>query len=231
MNPVDIKELQNQIAYQFNDPELLQTALTHRSSLNEQGIKLSNERLEFLGDAVLELVITDFLYHARPNDPEGILTAGRSAIVKTESLAAIARNINLGQYLRMSKGETMTGGRENNAILENSLEALIGAIYKDGGLDKAHDFIYAFIIPHAKNILTKNQLKDPKSLLQEKVQSQGLTSPNYQVVTETGPDHDKTFEVAVSINGQESGRGKGKSKQEAEQQAAQKALNLDQNQG
>ncbi len=224
MNPQDINLLQDKIQYHFKDQDLLSLALTHRSSLNEQGIKESNERLEFLGDAVLELLITNYLFNERPNDPEGLLTAARSAVVKTESLANVAKSIDLGSYLHMSKGEAMSGGRENNSTLENTVEALIGAIFKDGGLPAAAAFVNLSIIPLAKEILSKNQLKDPKSLLQERVQSQGLVSPNYQVVTQTGPDHDKTFEVSVSVDNKELGRGTGKSKQEAEQQAAQQAL-------
>ncbi len=126
----------------------------------------------------------------------------------------------------MSKGEAMGGGRENSSLLENSLEALIGAVFKDGGLEHAAHFIAKFIIPQAKEILTQNELKDPKSLYQEKIQSQGLVSPVYKVVSQEGPDHEKIFEVAVFVNDQETGRGKGRSKQEAEQQAAKKAQNL-----
>ncbi len=226
MNPADLTTLQKSLNYDFKDSQLLTTALTHRSSLNEQGVKESNERLEFLGDAVLEMVITNYLYQARPDEPEGFLTAARSAVVRTESLAEIARSINLGSYLRMSKGEAMGGGRENPSILENTVEALIGAIFKDGGLEKASDFIYRFIVPQAQIILTKKELKDAKSLYQEKIQSQGLFSPQYKVISQAGPDHNKTFEVAVFVDNQETGRGKGKSKQEAEQLAAQKALGL-----
>ncbi|MFZ2202555.1 MAG: ribonuclease III [Microgenomates group bacterium] len=226
MNPADLTTLQKSLNYDFKDSQLLATALTHRSSLNEQGVKESNERLEFLGDAVLEMVITNYLYQARPDEPEGFLTAARSAVVRTESLAEIARSINLGSYLRMSKGEAMGGGRENPSILENTVEALIGAIFKDGGLEKASDFIYRFIVPQAQIILTKKELKDAKSLYQEKIQSQGLFSPQYKVISQAGPDHNKTFEVAVFVDNQETGRGKGKSKQEAEQLAAQKALGL-----
>lgn len=227
MNPDNFSDLQKRIEYTFKNPSILTTALTHRSSLNEQGVKESNERLEFLGDAVLELVITNFLYESRPDDPEGFLTAARSAIVRTESLSRVAEQIKLGEEIHMSKGEATGGGRENPSILENSLEALIGAIFKDSGLEHASHFIAKFIIPQAKEILSQKELKDPKSLYQEKVQSQGLVSPIYKVVSEQGPDHDKTFEVAVYVNDQEMGRGKGRSKQEAEQQAAKKALNLE----
>lgn len=224
MNPNNHTDFQERIGYFFKEQSLLAVALTHRSSLNEQGTKESNERLEFLGDAVLELFITNFLYENRPNDPEGFLTAARSAIVRTESLSKVARDIRLGEELRMSKGEAMGGGRENPSLLENSLEALIGAIYKDGGLEHAGHFIAKFILPKAKEVLSQKELKDPKSLYQEKIQSQGLVSPAYKVISEEGPDHSKTFEVAVYVNELETGRGRGRSKQEAEQQAAQKAL-------
>ena len=226
MNPPDLTTLQKKLNYDFSDPALLETALTHRSSLNEQGVKESNERLEFLGDAVLEMIITNYLYQEKPHESEGFLTAARSAVVRTESLAEIAKSIDLGTFLRMSKGEAMGGGRENPSILENTVEALIGAIFKDGGLTKASDFIHRFIVPSAQKILTKNELKDAKSLYQEKIQSLGLVSPAYKVSSEEGPDHNKIFEVAVFVDNKETGRGKGKSKQEAEQQAAQKALGL-----
>lgn len=221
-----LTKLQDNIEYHFKDPNLLATALTHRSCLNEPDVKESNERLEFLGDAVLELVITNFLYHQRPTDPEGILTAARSAIVKTQSLSTIAKTINLGEYLRMSRGEAASGGRENLSLLEDAFESLVGAIYEDGGLDSASDFLYKHVIPFAKEVLSANQLKDAKSLLQEKVQSMGYISPTYKVISEKGPDHHKTFEVEVVINGQSKGVGTGKSKQEAEQQAAQITLQL-----
>lgn len=220
----NLNKFQEKIGYTFRDEGTLLTALTHRSSLNEVGVKESNERLEFLGDAVLELLVTNFLYHERPADPEGFLTAARSAIVRTATLAQIARDIDLGECLRMSKGEAMGGGRENPSLLENAVEALIGAIYKDGGMEPAAKFIDTFIIPHAQTILSQNQLKDPKSLYQEKVQSAGELSPVYKIIQEEGPDHDKIFEVAVYVAGVEKGRGKGKSKQEAEQLAAKNAL-------
>ncbi len=226
MDQNNLTKLQETIGYSFRNHGILATALTHRSSLNEQGVKESNERLEFLGDAVLELIITDFLYQQRPDEPEGFLTAARSAIVRTESLSQVAQKIKLGEYLKMSKGEAMGGGRENPSILENSLEALIGAIFKDGGLPHAEFFVRRYIFPQALEILSKKELKDAKSLYQEKIQSEGTFSPSYKVIREDGPDHNKTFEVAVSVNQVETGRGTGKSKQEAEQKAAQKALNL-----
>lgn len=222
----NLKQLQTNIGYTFQNQELLRVALTHRSSLNEQGVKESNERLEFLGDAVLELVVTDFLYHKRPVDSEGFLTAARSAIVRTETLSQVARDLEIGSFLHMSKGEAMGGGRENSSLLENTIEALIGAIYKDSGLTQAQVFIEKHILPKAEAILAKSELKDPKSLYQEKIQAQNLASPVYKVVAQEGPDHNKIFEVAVFVDNRETGRGKGKSKQEAEQQAAQKALDL-----
>lgn len=223
MSP-DLQELQTAIGYQFKDESLLATALTHRSSLNEPGIKESNERLEFLGDAVLELIITNFLFHTRPADPEGFLTAARSAIVRTESLSQLAQTIKLGQFLKMSRGEAASGGRENPSLLEDAFEALTGAIYQDGGFAAATAFLERHLFPYAQLVLDKNQLKDPKSLLQEKVQAKGLPSPVYQVNSETGPDHQKTFQVEVMINGKSAGLGSGKSKQEAEQEAASAAL-------
>ncbi len=224
MNPPNLNTLQHRLGYSFNNSDLLTIALTHRSSLNEVGIKESNERLEFLGDAVLEMVITNYLYQEKPDSPEGFLTSARSAIVRTESLAEIARSLDLGSYLKMSRGEAQGGGRNNPSILENTVEALIGAIFKDGGLEPASNFISRFIVPQAQKILTKNELKDAKSLFQEKIQSQGTVSPSYKVIKAEGPDHDKVFEVAVFVENIEKGRGKGKSKQEAEQQAAAMAL-------
>lgn len=225
MNP-NLNKLQENIGYTFKDQALLATALTHRSCLNEPDVKESNERLEFLGDAVLELIITNYLFHQRPNDPEGILTAARSAVVKTQSLSTLAKNINLGDCLRMSRGEAASGGRENLSLLEDAFESLVGAIYEDGGLENVSKFLEKYLFPFADNVLATNQLKDSKSLLQEKVQSMGFTSPTYKVIKEEGPDHNKTFEVEVVINSQSKGVGKGKSKQEAEQQAAQITLQL-----
>ncbi len=225
MNP-NLTKLETIIGYEFKDKALLATSLVHRSSLNEPDVKESNERLEFLGDAVLELLITDYLFHQKPEEPEGFLTSARSAVVKTESLSSIANNLNLGEYLRMSKGEAASGGRKNPSILEDALEALIGAIYKDGGLENSHKFIASFIFPFTDKVLSLKELKDPKSLLQEKVQAQGQTSPIYQVESESGPDHDKTFQVNVTIGNKVLGQGTGKNKQEAEQQAARQALDL-----
>jgi len=222
----NLTKLQETIGYQFKDLALLTTSLTHRSSLNEPGVKESNERLEFLGDAVLELIVTNFLFHQKPTDAEGFLTAARSAIVRTESLAKIAKSIDLGSYLKMSRGEAASGGRENPSILEDAFESLTGAVYEDGGLDQAKSFVYKTLIPFAKEVLSRGELKDAKSRLQEIVQAKGLVSPIYQVISQEGPDHNKIFTVTVLVDSKPLGQGSGKSKQEAEQSAAQKALDL-----
>lgn len=224
MNPDKLQKLQSQINYQFNDPKLLRRALTHRSYLNEaeQALK-SNERLEFLGDAVLELLISRYLFKNQPQQPEGVLTAARSAIVRTESLAKIAQNLNLGDYLFLSRGEEQTGGRQNEHLLANTTEALVGAIYLDGGLEACQSFIQKNLLPLAQNILSK-PLKDPKSKLQEKIQAKGYPSPTYQTIKQSGPDHDTNFTIAVIVNGTQLATGQGKNKQSAQQNAARKAL-------
>lgn len=222
----NLNNLQDTIGYHFKDPSILKIALTHRSSLNEPEVKESNERLEFLGDAVLELIVTNFLFHQKPNEPEGVLTAARSAIVRTESLAKIAKSINLGDFLKMSRGEASSGGRENPSILENAFESLTGAVYEDGGLAEASLFVEKTLFPLAHEVLSRGDLKDAKSRLQEKVQAKGLISPVYQVISQTGPDHNKIFTVTVMVDSKPLGQGSGKSKQEAEQSAAQKALDL-----
>ena len=226
MNNFDLSTLQQSLGYTFKDQELLLTALTHRSSLNDPNIKESYERLEFLGDAILEMLISIFLFNKYPDKMEGYLTAARSAIVRTESLSQIAKSVNLGSYIRMSKGEESTGGRTNDSMLEDVIESLIGGIYQDGGLPAVNEFFNKFIIPKADSVVTENKLKDSKSLLQELVQAKGLTTPVYQIAKEIGPDHDKTFEIAVIVDNKQAATGIGKSKQEAEQQAAQKALEL-----
>ena len=226
MNPENLQQLQDTIGYQFKDGNLLITALTHRSCLNEPNIKESYERLEFLGDAVLEMLISDYLFRSHTDKQEGFLTAARSATVRTESLSNIARSINLGSFIRMSKGEEATGGRNNSSTLEDVVESIIGAIYTDNGIEASRTFFDRFIAPVADSAVSEDRLKDPKSMLQEKIQSKGLTTPIYATVKEIGPDHDKTFESAVNINGKQRATGIGKSKQEAEQKAAQKALEL-----
>ncbi|MBU1200501.1 ribonuclease III [Patescibacteria group bacterium] len=221
-----LDKLQTTIGYQFKNIDLLKTALTHRSALNETGVTQSYERLEYLGDAVLEMLITDYLFNTYKQSDEGYLTTARSVIVRTKSLSALAVKINLPEHLYMSRGEEAGGGRQNPSILEDSVESLMGAIYLDGDLPAVKIFFEKHVIPHAQKLLKNGQLKDSKSLLQERVQSQGLNSPAYKITKEQGPDHQKEFTVAVFINHKKISQGKGKNKQEAEQIAAQQALKL-----
>lgn len=216
--------IQDILGYKFHSEELLQTALTHRSCLNSPNTKESYERLEFLGDAVLEMLISTHLFIQFPDKMEGFLTAARSSLVRTESLSKICAKHNLHKFILMSRGEELSGGRNNPSILEDVIESLIGALYLDGGLDAAKMFFDKFIVPEAKTDITESTLKDPKSLLQESVQAQGFSSPVYQTVQEIGPDHSKTFEVEVLVDNKPIARGTGKNKQEAEQNAARLAL-------
>jgi ribonuclease-3 len=212
----------------FKTPALLMTALSHRSSLNERSsgttASESNERLEFLGDAVLELISTQFLYDKFPSEPEGVLTAYRSALVKTTTLAEVARELGLGERLYLSKGEESTGGRNNDGLLADVMEAVIGALYLDQGLDVVTKFLTQHLFVKFDQILQNKLYKDHKSQLQEIVQSQGLATPAYVVTKEIGPDHDKDFTVEVMVAGEVKGTGTGKSKQQAQQQAAAEAL-------
>lgn len=210
----------------FKDADLLTNALTHRSALNEHlsTSTRSNERLEFLGDAVLELAATKFLYAEMPDEQEGMLTAYRSALVKTTTLAEVANELKLGEQLFMSKGEEASGGRQNVGLLANTVEAVIGALYLDQGFDVAYAFIETHIFPRLAEIKQKKLYKDAKSQLQELVQAKGLNAPEYIVIDESGPDHDREFTIKVLIDGLETGRGKGKSKQLAQQAAAQYVL-------
>lgn len=211
---------------QFKDKSLLETALTHRSAINE-GISPSlenNERLEFLGDAVLELASTEFLFSTHPQEQEGILTAYRSALVKTETLAQTASEIGLGEIIYMSKGEEATGGRTNPGILADSLEALLGAMYLDQGVKEVEKFLEIYLYPKLETIKKKKLYRDAKSYLQEVVQAKGFEAPSYAVVKEVGPDHEKEFTVKVLIGGKDAGIGTGKNKQIAQQMAAREAL-------
>jgi ribonuclease-3 len=210
----------------FTNQALLTTALTHRSALNENLTTSpeSNERLEFLGDAVLELATTRFLYNMMPDEQEGMLTAYRSALVKTTTLAEVARTLGLGEKLYMSKGEEASGGRQNVSLLANSVEALLGAMYLDQNFEAVEKFLAQHLYPKLQEIQQKKLYKDPKSQLQEYVQSVGFQAPEYIVVEEQGPDHDRQFTVKAVIGGKEYGQGTGKSKQLAQQNAAQYVL-------
>ncbi|MBI2011541.1 ribonuclease III [Candidatus Daviesbacteria bacterium] len=204
---------------------IFQTAFTHRSFLNEASGNIeSNERLEFLGDAILSFIISSYLFDSRLSDTEGELTNLRSFIVKTASLAKAAENLNLGKYLRMSKGEEMTGGRENTQLLANTYEALLGAVYVDQGLEEAKKFVKKTLIPLFESELRSGPPKDAKSRLQELSQTLTKQSPKYKIIKTTGPDHAKTFSVGVYLQGKQLGEGSGASKQEAEGEAAKIAL-------
>lgn len=210
----------------FKDEQLLRTALTHRSALNEHHLEKteSNERLEYLGDAVLELVTTEFLYRQLPTAPEGKMTAIRSALVKTTMLSTVGQQLNLGEKLFLSKGEELSGGRANVTLIADTVEAVIGALYLDQGMTAAKKFIQEMILAHFDEVMEKRLYRDAKSSLQEEVQAHGFEAPIYQVLHEEGPDHDKTFLVAVFVDGQKVGEGEGKSKQNAQQVAALQAL-------
>lgn len=210
----------------FKDPSLLETALTHRSALNEKQSSAteSNERLEFLGDAVLELATTRFLYAKFPTESEGVLTSYRSALVKTTSLANVATELGLGEELKMSRGEEATGGRNNPGLLADTFEAVLGGLYLDQGFDAAETFLHKTLFIHLDQILADRSYKDAKSELQERVQALGFSTPDYVVTEEVGPDHDKTFTISVSVGNKVVGQGVGRSKQQAQQAAAENAL-------
>lgn len=204
---------------------IYQTAFTHRSFLNEAPEKLeSNERLEFLGDAVLSFIISSYLYKLRPQDAEGDLTNLRSFIVKTTSLAKAATNLNLGGYLKLSTGEEQSGGRQNVQILANTFEAVLGAVYFDQGLDAAKQFVEENLLPLFTEELKHGPPKDAKSLFQELAQTKYKQSPKYKVLETSGPDHAKRFKVGVFVEGNQLGVGEGLSKQIAEEAAASQAL-------
>ena len=219
MKPVKFGELEKRIGYSFNDKNLLLLAMTHSSYANEQKGKRkeNNERLEFLGDAVLEITISDYLYKQYPGHDEGRLTKLRSSLVCEYTLAICARDVGLGQFLLLSKGEDMTGGRERDSILSDAFEALIGAIYLDGGMENAAAFIQKNLL---KDVEDKTLFYDAKTILQEMVQSKGKGLLKYVLVKETGPDHNKEFTVETKIGEKIYARGIGKTKKGAEQIAA-----------
>lgn len=223
MDQKNSNKLENLIGITFKNKENLHRALVHRSYLNEnQKETESNERLEFLGDAVLEFIVSNYLFSKFTNQDEGHLTALRSRLVNTTSLAATARELGLGELLLMSRGEAQTG-RTNPSLLANSVEALIGAIFVDQGIEAAERFVNKFIIQKVHEIV-KESLKDPKSLLQEFVQAKGLPAPVYRVVSQEGPDHARQFTVEVLVGGKSYGQGTGASKKVATQVAAGIAL-------
>jgi len=219
-----LDELQALLDYRFQNPALLELAITHRSYINEHAATEHNERIEFLGDAVLELLVTEYLYTNYPNKPEGDMTSWRSALVKGEQLANIATELGLGQYLRMSKGEARSGGREKAYLLANMFEAVLGAMYLDGGYDVPKTFVHRVLLPRLEEILATGAHVDAKSHLQELAQEKLSITPAYKVVGETGPDHAKTFEIVAYFGKDKQQTGTGANKKEAEQDAARATL-------
>ncbi len=218
-----IETLEMRIGYTFQNKNLLRQALTHSSFANEQKINKWDdyERLEFLGDAVLELVSSDYLYRADPYMPEGKLTKLRSSMVCEPALAYCARDIELGNYIFLGRGEEATGGRRRESITSDVLEAVIGAIYLDGGLQHAREFINRFILSDLED---KQLFYDSKTILQELIQKNGEGKLSYALVEESGPEHDKLFRVEAMLDGKKIGAGSGRTKKHAEQQAAYQAL-------
>lgn len=217
-----IQELESVIGYQFEKPELLRQALTHSSFANEKHKKQSdNERLEFLGDAVLELVSSEFLFNNYPKMPEGEMTKFRASIVCEPTLALCTKEIGLGKYLYLGKGEDLTGGRNRKSILSDAMEAVIGAIYLDGGFEAAKAFVHRFILVDVEH---KKLFHDSKTILQELVQGNYKEELHYVLVGEEGPDHDKSFKVEAMIGDKVVGHGTGHTKKAAEQEAAYEAL-------
>ncbi|MGN0488876.1 MAG: ribonuclease III [Ruminococcus sp.] len=222
-----MKDFENRIEYKFKNPKLLEEALTHSSYANEHRDKhiKCNERLEFLGDAVLSVVVADYIFENYPDLPEGELTKLRSALVCEKALYMFGKQIKLGEYLLLSRGEKNGGGAERPSIVSDAFEAVIAAIYLDGGLDAARKHILRFVIPEVKNMRTK-PFKDYKTTLQEIVQKNPGEILEYNMVSESGPDHDKHFVFEVYLNSNVIGKGGGRSKKEAEQNAAREALEL-----
>jgi ribonuclease-3 len=219
-----LSDIQQRIAYQFSNIALLERALTHKSYANENRVPYHNERMEFLGDAVLNLAVSEYLMRTCPDSTEGDLSRLRAAVVSEPALAAIAREIGLGSYILLGRGEEQTGGRDKDSLLANCLEALIASIYLDTGKEAAEAFVIRFFEDIIKKTCTSRGILDNKTELQELCQERLKQLPEYKVVSETGPDHQKQFEVEVWIKGRLSGRGIGRSKKEAEQRAAKEAL-------
>jgi len=217
-------DIQQRISYRFADPELLERALTHKSYANENRVPYHNERMEFLGDAVLNLVVSEHLMRTCPDSTEGDLSRLRAGIVSEPALALIAREIGLGEHLLLGKGEEQTGGRDKDSLLANCLEALIAAIYLDSGKEPAQSFILQYFADIIRRTCALGSTQDYKTQLQELCQDRLKQLPEYRVVSETGPDHQKQFAVELSVKGQVYGQGIGKSKKEAEQRAAKEAL-------
>ena len=220
-----MKSLQDKINYNFKNDKLLELALTHTSYANEIKGRESNERIEFLGDAILELISSEYIYLNYPKLSEGEMTKTRAYAVCEESLAELANNYGFSDFLLVGKCEEKIDGRYRNSILADSVEAVIGAIFLDGGLDEAKNFILSWVVKKVKEYLTKGS-NDYKTTLQEKLQVHGDVKIEYKIVNETGPEHNRLFTAEVFCDGKFLGKGNGKSKKEAEMEAAKEALNM-----
>ena len=220
---MELETLEKEIAYSFKDKSLLKQALTHSSFSNEQRIRKwkNYERIEFLGDAVLELVSSDYFYHTFPEETEGNLTKMRAAAVCEQALAITARQLKLGSYMIFGKGEEASGGRERESIIADAVEAVIGAIYLDSGIEKAREFIHRFVLNDLEH---KRLFYDAKSILQEYVQETKAGELIYELIKEEGPEHDKLFAMEARLNGKTIGYGEGKSKKTPQQHAAYDAM-------
>jgi ribonuclease III len=226
VDPIQLSVLEAKLGYTFRDRSLLINALLHRSHIHVTGQdrEQSNERLEFLGDAVLGLVVNERLYHKFPERSEGDLTKMKSLLVCGVRLSEVAVNFDLGVHIRMSRSEAATGGRQRSSILADTTEALIGAVYLDGGLAPAAGMIERVVLSGSDKILARRSLRNYKSRLQEMIQARFKTPPRYKVLEVSGPDHDRLFKVSVFINGIAMGEGEGRNKKTAEQSAAREAL-------
>lgn len=230
-NDKDFGKLQKIIGFKFKNLDHMRQAMTHRSYLNENpSCALGhNERLEYLGDAVLELIVTDYLYHTFPHASEGEMTNWRASLVNSKNLAHIAQSLNLGEFLYLSRGEAKdANGKARQFILTNAFEALIGALYLDRGYKATEKFIVKFVIPRLPTIFEKGLDVDPKSRFQEIAQEKLRVTPHYEVLEESGPDHAKKFRVGVFLGNEQVGIGSGTSKQEAQLEAARRALEVKQ---
>ena len=222
-----MESLEKRLGYKFNNISLLKNALVHSSYANEvRGNTHSNERLEFLGDSVLSIIVSDHLFSKYPNMPEGELTKLRASLVCEKSLCVFSRELELGKHLLLGKGEDKTGGRERDSILADAFEAVLAAIYIDGGMDVAKKHIFNTVLRDLEHHGEEDSFKDYKTLLQEIIQRNPEETVSYVLVDEQGPDHDKFFTVAVYLNSNVIGQGSGKSKKQAEQMAACQALKL-----
>ena len=222
---MDFSALEKTTGIKFKNTELLTQAFTHRSYINENsGVELHNERLEFLGDAVIELIVTNFLYHEFTERPEGELTALRASLVRRDMLGEIGKDLNFNDYLRMSKGESGNTAKARAVILSNTFEAFVGALYIDQGIKVCQKFIDKFLHPRVKEIIEESHHIDAKSHFQEIIQERDAETPHYKVEKSSGPDHNRIFEVGVYVGDKLIAKAKGSSKREAETNAAAKAL-------